>query len=135
MQVAEPVPLLGELQSPLTEVVARGELDPDADLRERGEERERPGRDVVERQHPDDERGGEREDDQRGRHRTATKTTAMTARLEAIASAYVRTSPVWRREKARPTSTDPSASPRPLPAIRGRSTRRPRSCETRTAGR
>jgi len=53
------------LISPLN---ATGELDPDADLRERGEERERSGRDVVERQHPDDERGGEREDDQGRRH-------------------------------------------------------------------
>jgi len=68
VQVAEPVPLLGELQPARGEVVADEQLDPDADLREHGEQRERARRDLVERQHPHDERRCEREDDQERDH-------------------------------------------------------------------
>jgi len=68
VQVAEPVPLLRELESAVREVVADDELDPDADFGECGEQRQGAGRDVVERQRPDDERGREREDDEKGGH-------------------------------------------------------------------
>ena len=75
---------------PLVEVEARDRDRPEHHLGERGEQRERPGRAPGQRQQPDHEGGGEREDDQRGRHWTVMKTTTRTATAPAIASAYVR---------------------------------------------
>ena len=73
--------------SPCVEVEADERDHPEDDLRQRGGERERAGEPAGQRQQPDDERGNEREDDQRGRHRTVMKTTTRTAAAPAIASA------------------------------------------------
>src|SRR5262249_41626826 len=101
---AEPTVLLRELQAAPREVETGEQLDPDADLCKRGEHGDRARGDAVHRQEPDDESGRGREDDQGRGHRTATKTMARTASEDAIASAYVRRSPVCRREKTPPTS-------------------------------
>jgi hypothetical protein len=87
VQVLEPVPVLLELQSRLLEIEPDEQLDPEAHFDQRGEDGERAGRDRVQRQHPDQKRGADREEDQQRRHLTATKTTARTASAEAIASA------------------------------------------------
>ena len=86
MQVAEPVPLLSELEAALCEVVADEQLDPEADLRESGEQGEGTRRDVVQRQHPDEECRSEGQEDQQRRHLTTMKTMARTAAPEAMAS-------------------------------------------------
>ncbi len=57
------------------------------DLGQRRQQRERSGRATRERQQPDDERGDEREGDQRGRHWTVTKTTTRMATANAITRA------------------------------------------------
>ena len=57
------------------------------DLGEGGEQRQHTGGATRERQQPDDDGGGERECDQRGRHWTLTKTTTRMATAKAIASA------------------------------------------------
>src|SRR5207247_10109566 len=89
-QVAEPALALVELESRAVEVEADERLDPEADLRQAGEKRNAAGPEARERQQPDGQGDRDRHEDQDGRehgYRTATKTTAMTARLDAIASA------------------------------------------------
>ena len=73
-EIAEPAVLVAQLQA-LREVELLERDREEHDLGERREQRQRPGRTARERQQPDDERGGEREDDQRSRHWTLTKTT------------------------------------------------------------
>jgi hypothetical protein len=58
-EVVEPRPLLVELDPGRTEVEAGKCVDPDSDLGESGEERERAGGLARPRQQPDDERGGQ----------------------------------------------------------------------------
>ena len=87
-EARDPVGLLGELELRAAEVEAEQRVDPEPDLDEADEQRERAGRVARERQDPDRERGRDREPDQHRREhqRTATKTTRRTARLAAIAN-------------------------------------------------
>ena len=85
-EVAEPA-LLVPLLEALTEVEAAEHDRPERDLGERDEQGEHTGDPAGQRQQPDDERGSEREHDQRGRHWTVMKTTMSTATAAAIASA------------------------------------------------
>src|SRR5206468_12569028 len=112
--------------------------DPDADLDQGDQRRERANPLPRQREEPERERSGDREADQdRGqpvRHRVARKTTARTATPVASASAYERTSPFWMRL----TSPAPKRKLRvtsPIePATIGCSKNRPRPREIRTAG-
>ncbi len=92
----------------LVEVHLAERRDPEADLGEGDEERERTGH-AANGDQPDQERACERQEDQdRGepvRHFTHTKTKARMVTLPAIASAYVRTRPVW---SSRHLGTDPA---------------------------
>ena len=89
-ELAEPRVLLLALD-PAVEVELRERDDPEADLRERDERRDRTGPEPRPRNDPEDDRPGERQEDQRGRqpaaHRSATKTTARTASPAMSASA------------------------------------------------
>ena len=110
VQVLDPRRLLRELQPAAREVEARDLLDPDADLGERDEHRERAGRVARERQHPDDDRGADRQPDEergerRDRHRTSRKTIASTAMPVPRKKTYVRRRPVWSRRVRRPVSS------------------------------
>ena len=78
--------LVPQLQA-LREVELRERDGVEDDLGERRQQRERTGSAAWERQHPDDERGDEREGDQRGRHWTVTKTTTRMATANAITRA------------------------------------------------
>jgi hypothetical protein len=70
LQVAEPGRLLLLLESRGVEVEVAQDVDPEQDLREAHEQGERARPEARPRQDPDDERTGQREEDQRGRHRT-----------------------------------------------------------------
>src|SRR5438552_18681562 len=109
-------------------------LDPDAHFGQCRQHGERTRRDPVERQCPDDQSGAEWEANQKGRHLTATKTIARTASDEAIASAYVRRSPVWRRANSPPTSRVSVPSSVLPPRISGRSTTKPSARATNDEG-
>ena len=85
-EIAEPALLVLELKAPV-EVEAAERDRPEGDLGERDEQGEHAGDAARQRQQPDDERGSEREDDQRSRHWTVMKTTMSTATAAAIASA------------------------------------------------
>src|SRR5207302_9284120 len=104
-------------------VEAGQRVAPGGDLGECGEGRFRRGPGAGDRQRPDRERGGDGEEDQRGRHqRTLKKTTARTATEPAIAKAYVRRSPVCARAVSSPTSRATMPAPAIVPSISGFST-------------
>ena len=91
-ELAEPRVLLVELQRAVVEVEALEREDPEADLDERDERRERARPSAASSgSEPDDERAGHRQEDQDrrqpARHRVARKTTARTASPLASASA------------------------------------------------
>ena len=99
VEVAEPGHLLVEVRRHrgAVEVHPRQRGDPEADLREREQERDGAG-DAGDRDEPDDDRPGQRQEDEDRCepvvHLTHTKTRARTVTPPAIASAYVRTRPV-----------------------------------------
>ena len=128
VQVAEPGLLLLELEARLVEVEARDGVDPERDLDERDEQRDRRRPRTAAAAAPHEQRAGDGQEDQRGRHqRTATKTTvedgdaggdrervgAHEAGLEAAGVA------------PEPAPT-PCTSSRTEPKISGRSIQRPR---------
>ena len=88
-EVGEPRGAVLELDAGRGEVELLEGADPEADLCERDEERERAGGAAGERREPDCKGAGEREQDEGGRHsqRTVTKTRTRTATDRAIASA------------------------------------------------
>ena len=96
-EVAEPRPLLRELELAAAEVEVLDGRDPDGDLDERDERRDASHGLRRHRHEPDEQGTGDRQEDQdRGqpaRHRVERKTTARTATPLASASAYERTSP------------------------------------------
>jgi hypothetical protein len=67
MEVADPVRPLVELEAALVEVEPEHALDPEPDLAERGQQRDRAGGERVPRKDPDEDRGAERQQDQRCR--------------------------------------------------------------------
>ncbi len=67
VEVAEPVRPLVELEAAAVEVEPDQRLDPDSDLRECDQQRDRAGRERVPREQPDEERAAERNQDQRRR--------------------------------------------------------------------
>jgi hypothetical protein len=84
-EVLEPLHLLLRLEVAAPELEAERGVDPERDLDERREQRERARPEARERQQPDDERGGEWNEDQRGRHRVEMKTRVRIATPAATA--------------------------------------------------
>ena len=117
-EVLEPRQLRRLLQPAPGEVVANERLDPEADLEQRDQQRERREPDARHRQQPDEQRAAERDEDQRGRdpavgvHRTATKTTIRTATPAPSASTYIRTRPVCRSRVSDPAHRASDVTPR-----------------------
>src|SRR5204863_9240060 len=121
VEVGEPRHALVELQRRRAEVEPARRGDPEADLDERDERRERAGVEGGERRDPDEQPGGDGQEDQDRRqpvvHRVVRKTTARTARPETSASAYERTSPFCARATTPPPRPKPRARPVIEPAI------------------